>query len=178
MNASSPMRDRRFRQFICDRALAGCRPASARVYDIGGTGQVFPAMDAQARIAQALDVNPISPGPNGLEDISQIASGSADLLIMCRIFPYLDDSEAQRLLSAAAAALSRAGCLVVCEPDCGSLRRFIYQSIGRALGRHFIYRTAAEATEILRRAGFASPELHRYTRFGFGRSFILFTHRP
>lgn len=184
MNATSPMRDREFRQFLCDRTLARNPRASANVYDVGGTGQISAGMDVHGRIRQAIDVNPNSPRYERLSNVSQIAAGSADLLIMCRTIQYCGAKDLQPYLHDALRALSPSGWLVVCGPEFSAIQfldrlfRFLYSRTSPVLAgipQHF--RNARDTALAVESAGFDVRIEHHVGRLGVGRSFLLFA-RP
>ena len=170
MNASSPMRDRRFRQFVCDRTLAGFKTASARVYDVGGTGQVSVKMDRDGRIADAQNVNPNYRG--ALRALSDIPRASADLIIICRVIEGMCTGDAETLVRDARRVLHPLGCLMICSPDLSPLRRSIFVATGQLIGgEHF--RTPDQVRGIVHRAGLMVAETSHYAN-RFGRSFVIF----
>lgn len=184
MNATSPMRDKNFRQLLCDRTLAAQPKASANVYDIGGTGQVSAEMDVHGRIDRARDVNPNSPRCDRLSSISQVPAGFADLLIMCRTIQYCGANELDQYLRDAHRALSPAGWLVVCGPEFSAtqwvdrLFRFLYSRTSPVLaGATQNFRNARDTARALASAGFDVNVEHHVGRLGVGRSFLLFA-RP
>lgn len=182
MNASSPMRDTAFRQFLCDTALDGKTDAS--VYDIGGTGQVSDAMDLHGRIAHATDVNANSPRPDRLNDLRQIGEASADLLILCRCLEYYSDDRLLPFFESALAVLRPTGVLVVCGPrfstntSIDDIFRRLYSMTSPVLaGSRLTFRTLRDVRFVLQRAGFTVEAAEYANPFGLGRSFVVFA-RP
>lgn len=182
MNPSSPMRDAAFRQYLCDRALVG--KTGAKVYDIGGTGQVSTTTDSRGRIAQATDVNRNSPRTDRRDDLLQIQGGSADLLILCRCLEYYRDDEILPFFIRAFGVLRRTGFLVVCSPQFSTvmwidaLFRRLYSLTSPLLaGTRLTFRTVRDVQFMLERAGFQVDAESYPSRFGLGQSFILFA-RP
>ena len=175
MNASSPTRDRRFRQFVCDRTLAGCGSASARVYDVGGTGQVSVEMDHAGRIAEARDVNPYWPSNGALGSLSELPETCADLVIMCRVLEDQDAEDADSLLRNAMRVLRPAGWLTVCSPELSGPLRSLFTLAGRRLIGSQHFRTVKDTSALIERAEFRVTDVLDYAN-RFGRSFIIFAH--
>ena len=176
MNASSPMRDRRFRQFVCDRALAGCSPASARVCDVGGTGQVFIGMDREGRIAKAVDVNPHWLGSDTLRSLSELPEAWADLIIMCRVLEDQNTADVDTLLHSAMRVLRPTGWLTVCGPKLSPRLRAFFTLAGRRFIGSQHFRTAEDTTALIERAGFGVADVSGYAN-RFGESYVIFARR-
>ena len=176
LNASSPMRDRRFRQFVCDRTLAGFSHASARICDIGGTGQISVNMDRKRRIAETRDVNPYWLSKGALASVSELPERWADLIIMCRVLEDQDSAEVDALLHSAMRVLRPAGWLTVCCPKLSPRLRSFFAIAGRRFIGSQYFRTADDTSALIDQAGFRIAEVSDYAN-GFGRSYVIFAQR-